>query len=95
MRLRHEEDRTEDYRMTSLLERNHFGYVRYSGEPCALVSSLCCLVTDPHFAVLHIDAIRGLLGLETCWMWHLGGTVPHKPKPGAIAQLLWQVYERA
>jgi len=95
LKLSHEEDRTEDYRMTSLLERNHFGYVRYSGEPCAFVSSLCCLVTDPHFFVLHVDAIRGLLNLESCWMWHLGGIELHKPKEGAIAKLLWQVYSRA
>uniref|UniRef100_A0A7S0IY72 Methyltransferase domain-containing protein n=1 Tax=Calcidiscus leptoporus TaxID=127549 RepID=A0A7S0IY72_9EUKA len=94
-KLTHEEDRTEDYRMTSLLERNHFGYVKYSGEPCALVSSLCCLFTDPHFWVFHIDAVLGLLGLETCWMWHLGGIEPHKPKKDAIAMLLWQVYSKA
>ena len=95
MRLAHEEDRTEDYRMTSLLERHHFGYLRYSGEPCAIVSSLCSLVTHPHFAVLHVDLLRAELGLETCWMWHLGGIVPHRPRTDAIAQLLWQVYERA
>lgn len=95
LQLSHEEDRTEDYRMTSILERNHFGYLRYSFEPCAIVSSLGALIIDPHFWVFHIDAARGLLGLETCWMWHLGGIVPHKPKEGAIAKLLWQVYSRA
>ena len=69
-------------------------YVKYSGEPCALVSSLCCLVTDPHFAVFHVDAFRSLLGLETCWMWHMGGVRWAKPNEGAIAKLLWQAYQK-
>ena len=95
LRLTHEEDRTEDYRMTSILERNHFGWIKYSLEPCALLSSACGLLTDPHFFVLHLDLLRGWLGLESAWMWHLGGIKPHKPKPDAIAKLLWQVYSKA
>jgi len=93
--LAHEEDRTEDYRMTSLMERDHFGYVRYSFEPCALLMTLCTFVTDPHWAVFHLDLLRGLMNLETCWMWHMGGVVPHEPAKNAIAQLLWQVYSKA
>lgn len=92
-KLVHEEDRTEDYRMTSLISRNHFGFALYAFQASSFLCSILGLITDPHWFVFHFDTlVRAHLGYETSWMWHIGGIVPHKPAKDAISKLLWQVY---
>lgn len=88
----HVEDRTEDYRKTSLLNRDHFGYLKHSCTAAGILTSLCTIFTDPQSLIMHLDFIRSALNRETSWMWHLGGIDPTKSSPKPIAKLLWQVY---
>ena len=73
LELEHEEDRTEDYRQTSIREREHFGWLKYGCTPPAFLTSLLTLVTDPHWLIFHVDLARAFFGWESCWMWHIGG----------------------
>lgn len=88
----HNEDRTEDYRMTSLLNRDHFGYLKHSLTPAGILTSFCSFFTDPQSLIMHLDFCRSALGLETAWMWHIGGIDKTKPRENSIAKLFWQVY---
>ena len=94
--LEHEEDRTEDYRQTSIREREHFGWLKYGCTPPAFLTSLLTLVTDPHWLIFHVDLARAFFGFESCWMWHIGGVDPKHNgiNPDAICKLLWEVYRR-
>lgn len=87
----HEEDRTEDYRMTSILDRNHFGWLKYNVCLPALVTSAAAFVFDPYATIWHFDMVRAYFGYTSAWMWHIGGIDPKGPK-GGICALLWQVY---
>ena len=73
LELEHEEDRTEDYRQTSIREREHFGWLKYGCTPPAFLTSALTLVTDPHWLIFHVDLARAFFGWESCWMWHIGG----------------------
>jgi len=92
-KLTHEEDRTEDYRMTSILNRSHFGWVYPRFTPTTLAAFLIGLLIDPHALVLYLDLLRSFLGKETAWMWHIGG-ISRFPKPGAFSAVKWQLYSR-
>merc|ERR1711933_657785 len=84
-----------DYRMTSILNPAHFGNMHHAFSLAACLTSLCMVVTDPHWWVLHLDCFRAeypQFGLVTAWMWHIGG-IGEKPEPNPIAKLLWQVYK--
>ena len=96
LELEHEEDRTEDYRQTSIREREHFGWLKYGCTPPAFLTSALTLVTDPHWLIFHVDLARAFFGWESCWMWHIGGVDPKHNgiNPDAICKLLWQVYRR-
>lgn len=92
-KLTHEEDCTEDYRMTSILNRSHFGWLYPRFTPTTMAALLVGLLVDPHALVLHLDLLQSFLGRETAWMWHIGGISP-TPKTGAISAVKWQVYSR-
>ncbi len=70
LELEHEEDRTEDYRQTSIREREHFGWLKYGCTPPAFLTSALTLVTDPHWLIFHVDLARAFFGWESCWMWY-------------------------
>ena len=77
LKLTHQEDRTEDYRQTSIREREHFGWLKYGCTPPAFLTSALTLVTDPHWLIFHVDLARAFFGWESCWMWHIGGLDPN------------------
>ena len=69
LELEHEEDRTEDYRQTSIREREHFGWLKYGCTPPAFLTSALTLVTDPHWLIFRVDLARAFFGWES---WHIG-----------------------
>ena len=81
-----------DHRMTSILNRNHYGWLQHSLAPSALLTSLLSFLTFPQSLVVHLDFFRSALNMETAWMWHVGG-VGETPADKAISRLYWQVYE--
>eukprot|EP00457_Paulinella_chromatophora_P007758 gb/GEZN01007783.1/.p1 GENE.gb/GEZN01007783.1/~~gb/GEZN01007783.1/.p1 ORF type:complete len:433 (-),score=50.52 gb/GEZN01007783.1/:156-1454(-) len=86
------EDRTEDYRMTSILERDHFGWMKYHFSLRSLIISVGSLFLDPHMVIYHFDLFRTLLGFPNAWMWHIGGIDPKQPRYG-ICRLYWQAWQ--
>eukprot|EP00808_Paulinella_micropora_P014295 g19636.t1 len=92
MKLVMKEDRTEDYRMTSILERDHFGWMLYHVSLRALVITLGSLIFDPHMIIYHFDLLRSYFNFPNAWMWHLGGIDPKQPRYG-IARLFWQAWQ--
>ena len=81
LELEHEEDRTEDYRQTSIREREHFGWLKYGCTPPAFLTSALTLVTDPHWLIFHVDLARAFFGWESCDVAHRRRRCALRPSP--------------
>jgi hypothetical protein len=66
----HRENRIEDYRMTSLVCKNHFGNFEFATTtPRFYLAQLFGLFISPHYIIWQLDKMRK----ECAWMWHVGG----------------------
>jgi cyclopropane-fatty-acyl-phospholipid synthase len=81
-------DRTEDYRVTSLKDPQHFGDFRIRWTPARAARALGLLLVDPY--ALHKWAYH-LLGV---WMWQFGGRTGLPPDQ-QLTRLWWFAYEAA
>lgn len=83
-------DKIEDYRMTSLVCKNHFGNFSFNWGSIRFWLALPILfVTHAHMYFIFFNQCRG----ETAWMWHVGG-LGKKPTKDCPTMLLWQCYRR-
>ena len=89
------EDRTEDYRQTSIREREHFGWLKYGCTPPAFLvgaharhrPALAHLPRRPRARLLRLGVVLDVA--------HPGGVDPthNGINPNAICKLLWQKYK--
>merc|ERR1719399_2254111 len=86
--LEFEENKIEDYRMTSMLNTNHFGSFVFTWNLRLVYQCFCHLLCDPHFFICFYDTG---FRRECAWMWSVGG-VEKEISPTCPTKLLWQAY---
>ena len=91
MKLAYEEDLIEDYRMTSLLCKNHFGNFELarSWDLRFYYTMFVLSLMKAHFP---FHFWNHTMRKENSWMWHVGGVDP-KPAKTTPCHLFWQNYK--
>jgi len=88
-KLKYESDRIEDYRMTSIINPNHFGNFTVEVNLRFLYQTFVEFLAHPHAGIVWFNA---MWRPECCWMWHVGG-IKTEIAPDCPTKLLWQAFE--
>jgi len=85
----YESDRIEDYRMTSVINPNHFGNFVIDWNIRFIYSLFVEFLAHPHALSVMFNC---MFRVESCWMWHVGG-VKQTIAPDCPTKLLWQSFK--